>query len=161
MKANTKPKPKANVGHMLFPASLGSPVCNATTVPWSKTQVSLSRRQYLNIERIYVLWYSLSPIRNTTFFVNCDLFCFQYFLANLLQAMLPSKSTMASPSLSAKVNGSTRVDLVVSGQRYPKWITCVQMLFQAVPSPRGGFGGLSPPKQSQKPHQIEIRNIIN
>ena len=34
---------------------------------------------------------------------------------------LSSKTTMASALLSAKVNGSTRADLVVSGQRYPKF----------------------------------------
>ena len=33
----------------------------------------------------------------------------------------PSKTTMASTSLSAKVNGSTRADLVVSDQRYLKF----------------------------------------
>ena len=34
---------------------------------------------------------------------------------------LPSKTTMASSSLSAKVNGSTRANLMVSGQRYSKF----------------------------------------
>jgi len=31
----------------------------------------------------------------------------------------------------------------------------------SVPSPRGGYGGLSPPKQSSKPTQIERWNIID
>jgi len=35
------------------------------------------------------------------------------------------------------------------------------LLYNSVPSPRGGFGWLSPPEQSSKPPQIEIWNTIN